>query len=192
MSATETIIAFATQQAANNAFGGPAKIVTALHKAHFVILARVLDESRRDADMQASLAEIRKGLNEMTKAGKQILSAIPSEPAPPSSDLSFLTDRTKAAAFQRRVDDYRKGVQSITAVLTDYVTKARECLLKTGQQIKQVESNLNMKGAKWAAVRQISNSARRTEIQFILVQDIPALQKQVGNAESLLRVYKNH
>lgn len=192
MSSTETIIGFAAKNLFEKVFGAPAKLVTGYHKTHFQVLAKIVAESRRDSDLQASLDEIRKGLSEMTKAGQNIMRAIPATPAPPETNLSFLTDRSKAAAYQQQVDQYRRGVQAVIGVLSDYAIKARDCLVKTQQDIRSVESNLNMNGMKFTAFRQVSNSARKRDIQFILVQDIPALQRQIGAAESLLRTYRNH
>jgi hypothetical protein len=192
VSATETIVGFAAKQVVDKVFGGPTKIVTAYHKTHFVVLSRALAEANRDARIQDSLAKVRESIKALTTAGVQILRAIPDPPVPPSSDLSFLADREKAAAFQKRCEDYLKGVQAVIGLLEEYIAKAKACMEATTLQLKTVEGKLNMQGAKWGAFRQISNSARQTDIQFLQLDDIPDLQRQISRAETLLRKYRNH
>jgi hypothetical protein len=63
MSATETIISFAAKQVIDRVFGGATSIVTAYHKTHFIVLARAIAESNRDAKIQESLSEVKKNIN---------------------------------------------------------------------------------------------------------------------------------
>jgi hypothetical protein len=139
MSATETIIGFAAKQVVDRIVGGPASVVTAYHKLHFVVLARAIAESNRDAKIQNSLAELKKNINGLTEAGEQIVRAIPDPPVPPSSDLSFLVDRKKAATFQQQCDAYAKGVQAIITVLEDYIAKVSECVNTTEKQLRFIQ-----------------------------------------------------
>lgn len=53
----ETIIGFAAKQVVDRVFGGATRIVTAYHKIHFIVLARAIAESNRDAKIQESLSE---------------------------------------------------------------------------------------------------------------------------------------
>jgi hypothetical protein len=191
MSATETIISFAAKQVVDRIFGGPTSIVTAYHKTHFIVLARAIAESNRDAKIQDSLAELKKNINGLTGAGDQILSAIPDPPVPPSSDLSFLVDRQKAAAFQKRCDAYAKGVQAVIAVLEEYIAKVGDCINRTDTQLRFIQSKLNMEEAKWTAMRQISNRARQTDIEFLRIGDIQDLKQQMNKAKALLQKYQN-
>jgi len=46
-------------------------------------------------------------------------------------------------------------------------------------------------GAKWAAMRQISNAARLQDIQFIKLKEMEALSRTLGSARSLLKTYQN-
>jgi hypothetical protein len=41
MSATETVVSFAAKQVIDRVFGGATRIVTAYHKAHFIMLTGV-------------------------------------------------------------------------------------------------------------------------------------------------------
>jgi FlaA1/EpsC-like NDP-sugar epimerase len=191
MSATETIVSFAAKQVIDRVFGGATRIVTAYHKTHFIVLARAIAEANRDAKIQESLSEVKKNINGLTDAGGEILRAIPDPPVPPSSDLSLLVDRQKAGSFQKQCEIYGKGVQAVITILEEYIARVDECINKTETQLRFIQRKLNMENAKWAAMRQISNRARQTDIDFLLIGDIPDLKKQANSAKSLLQKYKN-
>jgi hypothetical protein len=52
------------------------------------------------------------------------LRAIPDQPVPPSSDLSFLVDRQKAGSFKKQCEIYGKGVEAVIGILGEYIAKA--------------------------------------------------------------------
>jgi hypothetical protein len=43
--------------------------------------------------------------------------------------------------------------------------------------LRFVQRKLNMGNAKWAALRQISNRARLTDTEFLMIGDIPDLKR---------------
>lgn len=122
MSATETIISFAVKKVLDKAVGGPMPIVTGYHKTHFILLARAIQESNRDSDIQ-------------------------------NLDL------------------------------------ARDLSKRTAAELAKVEKNLDMKGAKWDAMRKISNARRFEDIQFIKIDEMDKLSNQIGDAQRLLNAY---
>jgi hypothetical protein len=191
MSATETIIAFAAKQALDKAIGGATPIVTAYHKTHFILLARAIQESNRDQDIQKTLQAIQKNLTDMKNYGTRLLKAIPPKPEPPSADAAELLAPATGKEFFKLAGEFTKGVENILDTLGNYVKTADDLLNRTAGELAKVEKNLNMKGAKWAALRQISNAQRLQDIQFIKIDEMDKLSKQVSAAKSLIAAYSN-
>src|SRR5262245_16452683 len=128
MSATETIIGFAVQTALNKAVGGPMPIITGYHKTHFMLLARAIQESNRDTDIQKTLEAIRKNLGDMKSAGQRIIKAIPAKPEPPSSDMGIFVDPKQNKEFSKVVADFTKGVNNVTELLRNYIDNADDLI----------------------------------------------------------------
>ena len=190
MDATELIIKYAVPAVLNKAIGGPTPIITGYHKAHFVILAKAIQESNRDQDIQKTLAAIRDNLGKIKEYGVTLIKAIPPTPEPPSADVAQVLDPTNTE-FGKQVEAFAQGVTNILNALRAYIDAAEDILKRTKGELAKVEKNLNMKGAKWAAMRQISNAKRLEEIQFIQLREMEALSRQVGSARSLYKAYEN-
>ena len=191
MSVTETIISFAVKKALDKAIGGVTPIITSYHKTHFVLLARALQESNRDQDIQKTLEQIRKNLAQAIDAGTRMVQGIPKKPEPPSSDLGFLVDKEKNKKFSNEIDAFSAGVRNVLEMLRDYTDTAEDLVKRTAKELAKIEKNLDMKGAKWAAMRQISNAKRLEDIQYIQVDDMEDLQRVISSAKSLTKVYAN-
>jgi len=192
MSATETIISFAVKKVLDKAVGGPMPIVTGYHKTHFILLARAIQESNRDSDIQKTLAAIQKNLKDMKEYGASLVKAIPSKPEPPSTDMEgLLLDATKNAEFTKQVEAFSAGVTNVLETLRHYLDLARDLSKRTAADLAKVEKNLNMNGAKWTAMRKISNAKRLEDIQFIKIDEMDKLSKQIGQAQSLLTAYED-
>jgi hypothetical protein len=190
MSATETIISFAVKKALDKAVGGPMPIVTSYHKTHFILLARAIQESNRDSDIQKTLAAIQKNLKDMKEYGAGLVKAIPSKPEPPSTDMEGLfLDADKNAEFSKQVEAFAAGVKNVLETLDNFLTLARDLTKRTAADLDKVEKNLNMNGAKWTAMRKISNAKRLEDIQFIKIDEVDKLSKQTGQAQSLFNAY---
>ena len=189
MSATETIIAFAVKAALDKAVGGPMPVITGYHKTHFVLLAKALQESSRDQDIQKTLASLVTNLADVKDVGQRLIKAIPQKPVPPSADVPDLLDPAKNKQYSKQVAAFGQGVSNVLALLADYVKSADDLLKRTNGELAKVEKNLNMKDASWPAMRQISNAKRLEEIQFIKLKELDALSKTVGAARSLFKAY---
>ena len=192
MSATETIISFAVKKVLDKAVGGPMPIVTSYHKTHFILLARAIQESNRDSDIQKTLAAIQKNLKDMKEYGASLVKAIPSKAEPPSTDMEGLfLDAAKNAEFAKEVEQFSAGVVNVLETLRHYLDLAGDLSKRTAADLAKVEKNLNMKGAKWDAMRKISNARRLEDIQFIKIDEMDKLSNQIGDAQSLLNAYKD-
>jgi hypothetical protein len=187
MDATEIIIKYAVPTVLNKVLGGPTAVITGYHKAHFVILAKALQESSRDKDIQDQLEAITENLKKIKAYGSALLDAIPAKPEAPEGDVSALGD----PEFHKRVEEFGKGVTNILAALQAFIDAAEDITARTKTELAKVEKNLNMKDAKWAAMRQISNAARLQDIQFIKLKEMEALSRTLGSARSLLKTYQN-
>ncbi len=189
MSATETIIGFAVKQVLDKTVGGPMPVITAYHKAHFILLTRALTESNRDSKLQDTLREVDKNLQAYTRKGRELLALIPNNPQPPSSDLSFLLDQAKAANLTKQIGDYIRGVKCVIDALETYLRGAQEIAKETEANLKQIEAKLNMNDTKVVGMRAMSNHYRTLEV-FTIREDIPKLRGVMAPVESLLRTYK--
>jgi hypothetical protein len=165
--------------------------VTAYHKTHFILLARAIQESNRDQDIQKTLQAIQKNLTDVKNYGARLLKAIPPKPEPPSTDAAELLAPATGKEFLKLAGEFTKGVENILDTLNNYVKTADDLLNRTAGELAKVEKNLNMKGAKWAALRQISNAQRLQDIQFIKIDEMDKLSKQVSAAKSLIAAYSN-
>jgi len=190
MSATETVIAFAVKAVLDKVVGGPMPVITGYHKTHFVLLARAIQESNRDADIQKTLEAIRKNLTELKSAGQRLIKAIPAKPEPPSSDVADLLDPVKRKQFDKDVADFGQGVRNLLESLGNYIKNGEDVLKRTDGDLAKVEKNLNMKGAKWTAMRQISNAKRLEDIQYIKLKEIEALSSVVSDVKTLYKAYE--
>src|ERR1043165_4671612 len=113
MDATEIIIKYAVPAVLNKALGGPTAVITGYHKAHFVILAKALQESSRDADIQKQLDAITENLKKIEDYGAALLDAIPAKPEAPEGDMSDLANPD----YLKRVEEFAKGVTNILEAL---------------------------------------------------------------------------
>ena len=192
MSATETIISFAVKKVLDKTVGGPMPIVTSYHKTHFILLARAIQESNRDSDIQKTLAAIQGNLKDMKAYGTSLVNGIPAKPEPPSTDMEGLfLDAAKNAEFSQQVEAFSAGVRNVLETLGHYLTLARDLSKRTAADLSKVEKNLNMDGAKWTAMRKISNAKRLEDIQFIKIDEMSKLSRQIGDAQSLLKAYED-
>jgi hypothetical protein len=187
MEATEIIIKYAVPAVLNKVLGGPTAIITGYHKAHFVILAKALQESSRDKDIQDQLDAITDNLKKIKAYGSALIDNIPVKPEAPEGDMSALGD----PAYQKRVEEFAKGVSNILEALQAFIDTAEDITGKTKANLDKIEKNLDMKGAKWPAMRQISNAARLQDIQFIKLKEMEALSRTLGTARSLQKAYAN-
>jgi hypothetical protein len=185
----ETIIGFSAKVAINTAVGGPTSVVTGYHQFHFQLLARAIQESNRDEDLQKVLAGLRKNLTDMKAAGARILKALPPKPEPPDVTLVDMTDPAKNKIAAKRVKDFSAGVVNVLELLTAYVKSAEDVTKKTTGELAKVEKNLDMHKSRWDAMRKISNGQRAKEIQLIKLDEMAALSKQLGAVRTLRAAY---
>jgi len=185
----ETIIGFAVKTTLNVAIGGPTSVVTGYHETHFKVLARALQESSRDADIQKSLEEIRKNLKSMKDSGARIISKIPAKPEAPSAAVTDLLDPVKNKAYAKEVKVFSAGVTNELEALSAWIKAAEDMVKRTSGELAKIEKNLNMHKARWPALRQISNASRFQEIQFIKIQEMDALSKQLATVKALHAAY---
>jgi hypothetical protein len=186
---TEFIIGLAVKSALDKALGGAAPVVTGYHRFHFQLLARAIQESNRDADIQKTLEAVRKNLGEMQAHGKRIVKAIPAKPEPPSIAAEDLLVPAKNKAFSKRCADFAKGVTNVLEALRAYATAAEDMVKRSNAELAKVEKGLDMHKARWPAMRKISNAKRYEDIQFIKLQELSALSKQLGAVRSLIAAY---
>lgn len=66
-----------------------------------------------------------------------MLDAFPDEPAPPSSDVFFVTDRGKAVAFDKAIRDYLAGLKNALGLLRSFVSNAEQVLRKTDVRLEK-------------------------------------------------------
>ena len=145
---------------------------------------------RNRADIQKTLEAIRKNLTELKSAGQRLIKAIPAKPEPPSSDVADLLDPVKRKQFDKDVADFGQGVRNLLESLGNYIKNGEDVLKRTDGDLAKVEKNLNMKGAKWTAMRQISNAKRLEDIQYIKLKEIEALSSVVSDVKTLYKAYE--
>ena len=75
-------------------------------------------------------------------------------------------------------------------MLRTYIDSAEDVTKRTKGELDKVEKNLNMKGSRWTAMRQISNAKRLEDIQFIKIDDMEALSRVLGSVRTLLKAYE--
>lgn len=189
MSVTETIITFGIGQGLKRIFGPVSVPVWQYHKAHFIVLARALRESDRDQEIQDRIREVRASMAAWIEHGSKLLTAIPANPEPPSSDLSFLVDQAKAIEFKKRCDLYFAGVREAIAYLETFAVEADNAHGQLHNAIRSIDSGLHDKEMSWAAMRQISNARRSQDLDFLRL-DMPKLRSVVGDVQRRLRQYR--
>jgi len=190
MDITETIIKIATGQLGKR-LGGCAPLVMKFHKTHFILLARAVNESNRDQEIQKTLREMRKNLEYWTKEGKKLFSLIPSRPKPPVADGAVWVNRSTAEAYLRKCKVYHNGVKMIIEALQKFSSKTNDMLTKSEVKLKQIEKILTMKGTKLTGMRAMSIHYRTTEIIGLRLHELSTLSKQRSKAETLIHRYKN-
>ena len=189
--ATEFVIGMAAKSALDRAFGGAAPVVTGYHRFHFQLLARALQESNRDQDIQKSLEALRKNLDELKAYGKRLVEKIPARPEPPSADVAEVLDPAKNKVYARRVAEFTQGVANLLELLGAYVKSAEDVHKRTKDELAKIEKGLDMHASRWDAMRKISNARRLEEIQFLRLREMDALAKQIGAVKGLRSAYEN-
>jgi hypothetical protein len=181
---TEKILVFASKKVAEQIMGGPGKILVDLHKVHFVLLGRALQEAKRDKAIQDSIEKLLDGVKKMQTEIKKLKETVPAKPEPPAVDGT--------PGYTKTYNDYVQAINNIAEILSLHEKNVGEVLEQTDKAFKELEKIVRSKdGTKVAGMRGLSEHYRTLDL-FVLSQEMTKLNGLRSDLKRMIHDYLNH